>query len=372
MTRKRFFQVCFLLLLYTVDTSFAAKRVKLEINGRERIPLSEIQKLHTGLSAKVDELALTAEISYNNRSVMIEADRKFFVMNSRQYTLQKSVLIQNGELWIPVEMIEDIFTLLRLPVNYRVTEKTIETEKAEKVNPFLPKASKNDSLLDFIVLDAGHGGRDPGAFGVSKVKEKDITLKMTRVVFQHLRKQFPGTRIYVTRSRDVFMSLEQRARIANSRMSREKFGIFISLHCNATLSPRVAGLEVYHLSLTESNRESRELLIRENNIADGRGYIEKLESMLINAQIQAESREFAEQLESALEKKIRGKTKSRGVKKADFAVLRGSLMPAVLVEMGYITHAGEARLLNSADFQKQFASGIENGIRQFLKHRPKI
>lgn len=363
---------CFFCALLGTNDLYPKGRKELLLKNRTYISLSELRSHFKGIGIKIDRLELTAEIYYKRRSIKIEADKDYFISASRQYPLDKKVIIKGSNIYVPVSMVEDIFTLLRLPIKYRITKKKIETELSKKENPFAPIKKGKNIGLDFIVLDAGHGGRDPGAYGISGIKEKDVVLPITKIVFRHLRKAFPHTKIIVTRSRDVFLSLEKRADIANSRMARDRFGIFISLHCNASFVKKVNGLEVYHLSLNTANRAGRELLLRENNIAKGRGYIEKLESRLINAQIQSESHELAYQIEAALGKKISGKMKSRGVKKADFAVLRGALMPAVLIEMGYITHKQESQLLRSRNMQKIFARGIENGIRQFLRNRPLI
>lgn len=235
-------------------------------------------------------------------------------------------------------------------------------------------ASATAEKISFIVLDAGHGGKDPGAVGKGKIYEKEITLSMVKKIGAILAKEHRDLKVYYTRSTDVFVELGGRTEFANRKLTSRDGGIFVSIHVNASVVPKNDGYETYYLSQTPTNSEARRTAALENNVVvlenPGRrkSYddVEYIEALMATTQIQKESRTLAE----TIQKKMSGSMKefpSRGVKTADFFVLRGSLMPAALVEIGYITNRKELARLSDDTYQDRVASSVASGIGAFLK-----
>lgn len=211
-----------------------------------------------------------------------------------------------------------------------------------------------------VVVDAGHGGKDPGAIGPTGLKEKTITLKLARIVAKKLKKRL-GCRIYLTRNSDKYVGLTQRTAIANSK----KADIFISIHANAAKSRRLKGIETYFLNFALDDDAMR-VAAREN--ATSRKRIGELKNILNdimkNTKVN-ESSHLAKEIQNALVKNMRGKygtITDLGVKQAPFFVLIGARMPSVLVEVSFISNPVEERRLKSDRYLDRLADGIVNGV----------
>ncbi len=219
-----------------------------------------------------------------------------------------------------------------------------------------------------VVIDAGHGGKDPGAVA-NGVREKDINLRVARLMADMLKKE--GLRVVLTRSTDVYLQLSQRTSIA----IKEDADAFVSLHCNALPKGRSAqGMEIYLMALP-SDKHAMELALIENRELVGGGLesseaVDRRTRMLLkilgdmqqNVKIQ-ESTSFAEIL---YKKGGAKKITMRRVAQAPFFVLRGAAMPSVLVEMGFLTNKAEAAMLKNANYQKRIAEALSAGIVEFL------
>jgi N-acetylmuramoyl-L-alanine amidase len=216
-----------------------------------------------------------------------------------------------------------------------------------------------------IIIDAGHGGKDPGAVGRNGMREKDIVLKLARILEGKIRDTLDCQPV-LTRTSDVFLPLEKRTAIANI----EKADLFISLHVNAHRYTNVQGLETYFLNFA-MDEDSMNLAARENatstkNISDLQVI---LNDLMLNSKIN-ESNKLAEFVHRGLMGKVRRGykyVKSRGVRQAPFYVLIGAEMPAVLVEIGYITNRAECKRLGSDAYLTRVASGIVTGIEHYIK-----
>ena len=202
-----------------------------------------------------------------------------------------------------------------------------------------------------IVIDAGHGGKDPGTVGKIS-KEKDITLSIAKRVGELINQNLPGVKVVYTRSDDTFIPLDERSRIAN----RESADLFISIHCNAAPNKGVTGTETYVMGLHKSN-ENLDVAMRENAVITYEDeYHEKYEgydpnsaesfiifTMLQNAFLE-QSLDFASIIQGDL--KERAKRPDRGVRQAGFLVLWKTSMPSVLVELATLATKEEV-FLNS-------------------------
>jgi N-acetylmuramoyl-L-alanine amidase len=233
-------------------------------------------------------------------------------------------------------------------------------------------AQASNFVLKTIVIDAGHGGKDPGAIGPGKVQEKDVALVVALKLGDYIQKAHPDVKVIYTRKSDVFLELHERAEIAN----KNKADLFIAIHCNASTNPDVAGSSSYVLGLhrTEANlevakRENAVINLEENKEKyyefdpnSPEGHI--IMSMKQNAFLD-QSIEFASKAENQLENYT--KRKSMGVKQAGFYVLYKTAMPSILAEIGFISNPDEEKFLNSVKGQDLIASALYNSFKDYKK-----
>jgi len=211
-----------------------------------------------------------------------------------------------------------------------------------------------------IMIDAGHGGKDPGAVAHG-IQEKDINLRMARILGQMLKDQ--GFEVHYTRTSDKFLPLEERTAMANAKNA----DLFISIHCNAYKDKSVRGLEVYYLNLATDAQAVR-VAARENGVSAKKisdmQFI--LSDLMLNSKIN-ESRQMASIVEKETLRAVRAQfpLSSHGSKGAFFYVLTGARMPSILVELGYLTNPEEAAKLNSEAYLKAMARGLANGVMAY-------
>jgi N-acetylmuramoyl-L-alanine amidase len=269
-----------------------------------------------------------------------------------------------------------LFDPFRIVIDVQGREKTAAEITAEKQQP--PERTDEDrgkqelSLakqlglgVRRIIIDAGHGGKDPGAVGRNGMREKDIVLKLARMLAREVRDKLDCQPV-LTRKTDVFLPLEKRTAIANIN----KADLFISLHVNAHKYRKVNGLETYFLNIA-LDEDSMNLAARENatstkNISDLQVI---LNDLMLNTKIN-ESCRLAEFVHRGLVQEVHRRYQQvgdRGVRQAPFYVLIGAEMPAVLVEIGYITNPLENKRLRSDAYLKRVASGITRGIEHYIQ-----
>jgi N-acetylmuramoyl-L-alanine amidase len=223
--------------------------------------------------------------------------------------------------------------------------------------------------LRLIVLDAGHGGHDPGASGPTGVMEKDVVLDVTKRVARLVTEGL-GVKVVLSRSTDVFVPLRERTNFAN----KQRADLFVSIHANAHPQSVSEGVEVYFLSSEASDTNARQVAAVENGVVQlenpaSRQKSEVLKSILWDL---AQS-EFQQESSSMAETVLDSMTKSlglvpRGVKQAGFYVLGGAAMPAVLIEIGFLTNKNEERRLATPEYRESVARAIYTGLAEY-KHR---
>jgi N-acetylmuramoyl-L-alanine amidase len=237
---------------------------------------------------------------------------------------------------------------------------------AERPPPTRPAAPV--AGLRTIVLDAGHGGHDPGAVGPTGLQEKDLTLDLARRLGALLQEEL-GVRVVLTRSRDVFLPLRERTALAN----REKADLFVSIHVNAAAGQSAAGTETYFLSSEATDNAARAAAAFENKVvaleagAGGasRDVLRTILWDLAQSDFQQESSRLAEALQNTLDRALR--LPSRGVKQAPFYVLGGAAMPAVLVELGFITNAQEEQRLRDDGYRERLVRALAVGVESYKR-----
>ncbi|WP_020596999.1 N-acetylmuramoyl-L-alanine amidase family protein [Spirosoma panaciterrae] len=247
-------------------------------------------------------------------------------------------------------------------------------ESTQQAGPQDKEATQENDApnqLRTIVLDAGHGGKDPGTHG-RYAKEKTINLDLVLLLGRKIKEKHPNVRVIYTRTSDHFVELLERGAIAN----RNRADLFISIHCNASpSSSRVYGTETYTLGLhrTQSNldvarRENAVILQEKNYQQTYKGFDPNsplATIMLANYQhaFIASSINFAEKLEKSFH--FNASRKSNGVKQAGFIVLWKTTMPSVLIESGYLTNREEEDYLRSEEGQEEMADAIYKAFARY-------
>ena len=354
------------------------------IEGMGYLKINDVAEVFDG---KVDYDPVKDKASLELSQGMVEffIDSPEVIIDNIKRKMKKETKIIEGRVWIPLEVVitKAFGEVLGGQVSWDYASKTLSTveklpgappmEEVEEVSapepevtvPVLPVAEAKRSRVRTIVIDPGHGGKDPGAIGPRGTKEKDIVLKIAHKLAKELHKNLK-TRVILTRYHDIFLPLAERTAIAN----REKADLFISIHCNACLKSRTKGFEIYFLSDKASDEEAQAVANMENAVMaleekkeQGNELSSILWSLAMN-EFMNESSELCSLVSSEVDNHIRGMD-NRGVKQAGFTVLRGAKMPAVLVEVGFISHRSEARKLKSSKFQKELVECICAGVKEY-------
>jgi N-acetylmuramoyl-L-alanine amidase len=215
-----------------------------------------------------------------------------------------------------------------------------------------------------IVLDAGHGGHDPGARS-NGIEEAELVLDVTLRLRELLEKQ-PGIEVTLTRSSDEYIALEERTAIAN----RNGADLFLSIHANASRNPKARGVETYFLNFA-SNPEAEAVAARENS-ASGKtmhSLPEIVRAIALNNKID-ESRDFAEMVQKSMVRRLSARNKlvrDLGVKQAPFVVLIGAGMPSVLAEISFVTNKQEGALLKTGAYRQQIAESLFDAVVRYQR-----
>ncbi|EAH4720440.1 N-acetylmuramoyl-L-alanine amidase [Campylobacter upsaliensis] len=239
-----------------------------------------------------------------------------------------------------------------------------------KISPSKNTLNKNYKAGKIIVLDAGHGGKDSGALSKNKrLKEKDIVLSTTLKIGNELKKR--GFKVYYTRTTDKFINLRDRTKIANDR----KADLFLSIHANAAPNTSRAksseGLETFFLSPARSERSKKAAEKENQGDFEEMNYFSK--QSILNF-LNREKIVASNKLAIDIQKGVLAKTRTRykvvdgGVREAPFWVLVGASMPAILLEIGYITHPSEGERIANKNFQDLLAKGIADGVENYFYH----
>lgn len=227
-----------------------------------------------------------------------------------------------------------------------------------------PTARQSDAVKT-IVIDPGHGGKDPGTIGRRGTTEKDITLKVAQLLRDRLSK-LPNTRVIMTRERDTFIELEDRAKFANS----QEADLFVSIHVNSHPHKGVRGLEIYHFGEAKDQR-ALEVAARENGTplnSTGVGWEYLVADLLTSKKIE-NSLELAWTAKQAMVTGLNGhySTIDHGVKTAPFYVLRFTTMPGILAEIAFMSNPAEEEQMRSPAFLAHIAESIADGVRAYLQ-----
>ena len=240
-------------------------------------------------------------------------------------------------------------------------------EPGEPIRPPLSLAQQLGFGIRRVVIDPGHGGKDPGAISPNGLKEKDITLQISKLLAAVLERQ--GSEVILTRDRDIFLPLEERTAIANSREA----DLFISIHVNSANNRQAQGVETYILDMVASDDEAMRVAARENaSSARSFNELQGIVHQLLNHAKLNESMQLAEMVQQTMVESLRRvygpQIQDRGIRRAPFVVLIGARMPALLVEVGFLSNPEEERRLQDQRYLEQLVQSIADGIQQYAAH----
>ncbi len=278
---------------------------------------------------------------------------------------------------------EDTYSRMMVDI---ITQKPIPPKKREKetLSPLEKKAREEErrifSRIDSqnnlgyqvrrVVLDAGHGGFDPGAVGPDGLKEKEVTLDLAKRTANVLNKISPNMNLFLSRTEDYFIPLSARTATAN----QYNVDLFVSFHINAYKEPQAHGMETYFCSQKASSKEAARVAQFENSVRKyeenqltSKGYV-NIEEILFKFERESYWRiggEAADIMQETLSGGI--DLHSRGVHSANFYVLRRARMPSILLESGFISNPKEERMLQKSGFRDKLAETIATGIRDMVK-----
>ncbi|HMH52373.1 MAG TPA: N-acetylmuramoyl-L-alanine amidase [Candidatus Acidoferrum sp.] len=223
--------------------------------------------------------------------------------------------------------------------------------------------------LRVMVIDAGHGGHDPGATGPTGLMEKELVLDVTKRVAKLAGDQL-GIKVLLSRDADHFVTLRDRTSFAN----KQRADVFVSIHANAHREVASEGVETYFLSSEATDNGARQVAALENSVvqlekpaAKGRGVdiVKTILWDLAQSEFQEESSRLAEIVQDSMSHSLR--IPSRGVKQAGFYVLGGAAMPAILIEIGFVTNPKEEKKLRESRYRDDIARAIAAGLREYKR-----
>ncbi len=282
----------------------------------------------------------------------------FVLYQNESYNFYYKLINAQGANYLPVHFISKVLPAI-LP------DKISYAEDTRIITAQLPV----DRSFHTVVIDPGHGGKDPGAIGFSqKNHEKDVVLQVSKLIKQLVEKEL-DVKVLLTRNDDSFVPLQDRTAFAN----RNSANLFISLHCNAAPHNRSEGIEVFFLSTARTD-EARAVEMMENSVVEiyegGKDALDNYDSLslvlmdMAQAEHLQESSYLAIKLQANLVKNTGAN--DRGVKQAGFYVLRGAFMPSVLVELGFINNRNEEKKLIDPAYQMKLAEAVYESIKSYI------
>jgi N-acetylmuramoyl-L-alanine amidase len=324
------------------------------IDGQEYLRINELTK---AFQAKMNADMIQQRLYLNlyDQQLIFLLESSYLEFNGEVYNMKLPLLNREGKYYVPISFVQHL-----LPLFF--------PDKIEFKGRKIKAKNVNDTSLRVIVLDPGHGGKDPGAVGFSKkIYEKDIVLSIAKKLKILLEKHLDVV-VLLTREDDLFVSLQDRTKFANQNHAN----LFISLHCNAHRRATAGGMEVYYLSTAKTD-DARAVEALENAVVyeyeGGTEAVQKYDdlSFILADMAQNEHLKESNELAIRLQQDLITATnlQDRGVKQANFYVLRGAFMPAVLVELGFLSNREEEKLLSSNAFQEKLANALFEGIKNF-------
>ena len=304
----------------------------------------------------------------DDKKIKITNQIAFIMIDDNLFQLSSKVVKQNNSYYVPTDSFLNIVNNLsnNISINRSANGISLSTipdtpVKAVKVDI---RNEKEKWQFRTIVIDAGHGGKDPGAVGYRGTKEKDIALDVAKRLEKKLSKNMK-VKIVMTRDEDIFLRLSERTKIANENNG----SLFISIHTNAAEDRRASGFETFLIGQNKNEAAVR-VAARENAVLELEGSTGKkltdedlIKATIAQSAFASKSELFASLVQKEIKKRVQ--SKDRGVKQAGFYVLMGASMPNVLVELGFISNPSEEKKLRSPQYRDQLATAIYRAVEQY-------
>ena len=325
----------------------------------------------TGSGFFVNDKTKKIVVYIDGLKIKLSQNIAFIVIDDKIYQMQSKLIKSNDEYYVPID---DFFNILSVhgsnhhsidyaTMSISLNSKIKNTKEIPAVNVDLTK-EKNRWKLDTIIIDPGHGGKDPGAIGYRGTKEKDITLDVAKRLVKKIERNMNINTI-LTRDEDIFIRLEDRTKLANSNNGK----LFISIHANSAEDRRANGFETYMIGMNK-NAAAVRTAARENAVLDleGGSTTKLTDEALIKVTIAQSgfangSEKFAALVQEEMNKRLQ--SKDRGIKQAGFYVLAYASMPNVLIELGYISNPAEEKKLKSSQYRDILATSIYRAIERY-------
>ena len=297
-----------------------------------------------GITLYWDSLSETGMLEKNGHQITFRKDESIVMLDNVRFELTDAPELKNNKIYVSKKFMNDADQMFK----------------------------ENNSTMfkvGAILVDAGHGGKDPGALKTYKIngkdvtiQEKDVNLKVAKLLGERLKTAYPDKQIILTRNKDVFLTLQERTEIANNvKVKEDEAVLFISIHVNSSLNKTSSGYEVWYLS------PGYRRTVLDKSSTDDKSLFPILNSML-EEEYTTESIMIAKFIMDGLQSQIGNESKARGIKAEEWFVVKNSNMPSVLIELGFVSNEKEALLLNNDTYLKKAALGIYNGIAAFITH----
>tara|TARA_X000000950_G_scaffold21571_1_gene23281 strand:+ start:539 stop:1696 length:1158 start_codon:yes stop_codon:yes gene_type:complete len=327
----------------------------------------EITKSNNFINYKTQKVVFYVD----NKKIKISNQVTFIEIEDNLFQLSSNVINKSGVYYLPTESFFGIIQNLSDSSSIKYTNNEIRFTSISTDKKIVKKNVDLRSEMEkwefkTIVIDAGHGGKDPGAVGYRGTKEKDIALDVAKRLEKKLSKNM-NIKIIMTRDEDVFLRLSERTKIANESNGN----LFISIHTNAAEDRRASGFETFLIG-PNKNEAAVRVAARENAVLELEGTTDKkltnedlIQATIAQSSFASKSEQFASMVQKEIKKRVQ--SRDRGVKQAGFYVLMGASMPNVLVELGFISNPSEEKKLRSPQYRDQLATAIYRAVEQYQK-----
>ncbi len=329
----------------------------------KKISLLFILSLICNLLFAINDIALLEKSKTNGMSLYWDSLSECGILEKNGHQLS----FRNGESLVLLDSVKMAITDAPELKNNQLYVSNKFLSDAEE---FFNQKDEVPFKVGAILIDAGHGGKDPGALKTYKIngkdvtiREKDINLKVAKMLYERLHAAYPQKQIILTRSTDVFLTLGERTDIANNvKVGENEAVLFISIHVNSSLNKSSSGYEVWYLS-----PGYRRTVLDKSAVDNDKNLFTIMNSML-EEEYTTESIMIAKFIMDGLQAQIGKESTARGIRAEEWFVVKNSNMPAVLIELGFVSNQKEALLLNDEKYLKKATLGIYNGITAFVTH----
>ena len=339
------------------------------IQNKQLFSLNDFIKLTNSKNFTNDKTE-KIEFYIDNKKIKITNQIAFIVVDDSLYQLSSKVVMQDNNYYVPAESFFNIINNLSTSISLTLKTNQISLSRLIEIPKKIVKVDlKNEKKkweFKTIVIDAGHGGKDPGAVGYRGTKEKDIALDVAKRLEKKLIKNM-DVKVVMTRDEDVFLRLSDRTKIANENNG----SLFISIHTNAAEDRRASGFETFLIGRSKNEYAAR-VAARENAVLELEGIPgqaltgeDLIQATIAQSGFAIYSETFADLVQIEIKKRVQ--SRDRGVKQAGFVVLARASMPNVLVELGFISNPSEEKKLRSPQYRDQLATAIYRAVQLYEK-----